>query len=102
MAAWRDESDKSNGAATLRQAKSAPAKSSVGPRGGFANTIQDLIVTGFGIVTSGLTALILALVESKFGLALYSFMWWFVIPVGALLSGFAAAKGSSLKRRDAS
>jgi hypothetical protein len=44
-------------------------------RAGLGKTIQDLIVTGFGIVTSVLTALILALVESKLGFALYSFMW---------------------------
>ncbi|MBV9227030.1 MAG: hypothetical protein JOY85_23590 [Acidobacteriaceae bacterium] len=40
-----------------------------------------------------MTALLLALIEFKFGIALYSFMWWFVIPVGALLAGFAAASG---------
>lgn len=60
---------------------------------GLGKTVQDLIVTGFGIVTSSLTALILALVETKLGFAFYSFMWWFVIPVGAVLSGFAAASG---------
>lgn len=60
---------------------------------GLGRTVQDLIVTGFGIVTSSLTALILALVETKLGFAFYSFMWWLVIPVGALLSGFAAASG---------
>jgi hypothetical protein len=56
-------------------------------------TMQDFLVIGFGIGTSVLTALILALVETKLGFALYSFMWWFVIPAGALISGFAAASG---------
>lgn len=60
---------------------------------GLGRTTQDLIVTGFGIVTSSLTALILALVETKLNFAFYSFMWWFVIPGGALLSGFAGACG---------
>jgi hypothetical protein len=56
-------------------------------------TIQDLIVTGFGMITSVLTAIVLAASETKFSIALYSFTLWFVIPVGALLSGFAAASG---------
>ncbi len=58
-----------------------------------AKTIRDLIVTAFVIVTSSVTALILALVESNSGFAFYSLMLWFVIPAGALLSGFAAASG---------
>jgi hypothetical protein len=69
--------------------QSAPIKGGVG----LGRTVQDFLVTGFGIATSSLTALILAFVESKLGFSFYSFMWWFVIPVGALLSGFAAASG---------
>jgi hypothetical protein len=37
--------------------------------------------------------LTLALAETKLGFAFYSFTWLFVIPVGALLSGFVAASG---------
>jgi hypothetical protein len=54
---------------------------------------QDLIVGLCGFVTSLLTAVILWWVEAKFGLALYTWMFWFVIPVGALLAGFAGASG---------
>jgi hypothetical protein len=56
-------------------------------------TIQDFVVTGCGMASSVLTALVLALIETKFGIALYSFMWWFVIPIGAIAAGFAAATG---------
>jgi hypothetical protein len=77
------------------------SSSSQQPQKGFGvgRTTQDLIVTAFGIVTSSITALILALVETKVGFAFYSFMWWFVIPVGALLSGFAGASGYYLGAR---
>lgn len=61
--------------------------------GSAKRTTQDLIVTAFGLVTSSLTALILALVESKLDFALYSLTFWFVIPIGALLSGFVGAGG---------
>src|SRR5581483_11374249 len=56
-------------------------------------TGQDLLVTAFGLATSALTAAILELLETKLGIAFYSLMYWFVIPGGALCSGFAAASG---------
>jgi len=56
-------------------------------------TGEDLLVAGCGLVTSVLTAFILWIIEQKFGLALYTWMYWFVIPAGALLSGFAGASG---------
>ena len=55
--------------------------------------VQDLIVSGFGMATSVMTAIILAIIETKLNFAFYSITWWFVIPVGALLSGVAAASG---------
>src|SRR4051812_24794644 len=61
-------------------------------RAGRSRTFQDFLVTGCGILTSILTALILALIE-RWGLAVYSFTVWFVIPVGAMLAGLAAASG---------
>lgn len=54
---------------------------------------RDLAVGLCGFVTSLITALILWWVEVKFGFAFYTWMWWFVIPVGALLAGFAGASG---------
>jgi hypothetical protein len=33
------------------------------------------------------------LVEQRFGFSFYSWTFWFVIPAGALLSGFAGASG---------
>lgn len=57
------------------------------------HTIQDLIVTAFGFVASMLTAVVLLLVEEHLGFAFYSLMILFVIPVGAILSGFVAAGG---------
>jgi len=56
-------------------------------------TAPDLLVGLCGFVTSLLTAAILWWVEVQFGFAFYTWMFWFVIPVGALLSGFAGASG---------
>ncbi len=55
--------------------------------------IQDLLVTAIAGVTSLLTAIILVVVEQKFNFAFYSYMWWFVIPIGAIGSGYVAASG---------
>jgi hypothetical protein len=60
---------------------------------GGKRSAEDFIVGGCGFVTCVVTALILWLVEQRFGFSLYSWMFWFVIPVGALLSGFAGASG---------
>ncbi len=46
-----------------------------------------------GLVTSVATAVILWWVSTNFGFAFYTWMLWFVVPVGALLSGFAGASG---------
>lgn len=47
----------------------------------------------WGCAASSPTAVILWWVEARFGFALYTWMFWFVIPVGALLAGFAGASG---------
>jgi hypothetical protein len=47
----------------------------------------------FGVVTSAITASILVFVELRFGWALYSFTFWFVIPAGAIGAGFIASSG---------
>ena len=54
---------------------------------------EDLLVGLCGFVTSLMTAIILWWVERRFGFAFYSWMFWFIVPVGALLSGFAGASG---------
>jgi hypothetical protein len=56
-------------------------------------TSKNLLVGLCGFATSILTAFILWWVEVQFGFAFYTWMFWFVIPIGALLSGFAGASG---------
>lgn len=56
-------------------------------------TAEDLLVGLCGFVTSLITAVILWWVELGFGFAFYSWTFWFIVPVGALLSGFASASG---------
>lgn len=53
----------------------------------------DLLIGACGFVTSLITALILWWVEGRFGFAFYTWTFWLVVPVGALLSGFAGASG---------
>jgi hypothetical protein len=57
------------------------------------NTGQDLLVGLCGFVTSLVTAVILWWAERAFGFAFYSLMFWFIVPVGALVSGCAGASG---------
>jgi hypothetical protein len=65
------------------------------PGGGssLSRTGEDLLVSLCGFATSLLTALILWSVEFRLGFAFYTWMFWFVVPVGALLAGLAAASG---------
>lgn len=59
-----------------------------------SNAKDYSLVLGFcGLVTSLLTALFLWWIEREFQLAFYTWMFWFVIPIGAMLSGFAGASG---------
>jgi hypothetical protein len=55
--------------------------------------LKDLIVTVFGGCTSILTALILFVADGFFGVSLYGFTVFFIVPVGAMISGFVAALG---------
>ena len=57
------------------------------------STSQDVLVGFAGLATSLVTALILWRMELALDFAFYSWMFWFVIPVGAILSGFAGASG---------
>ena len=52
---------------------------------------SDLLVTAIGALTSVLTALILSGIEHFFDFSLYTWSFWFIVPIGAILSGFAAA-----------
>ena len=61
--------------------------------------LQDFAVAAIGAVTSLVTATILVAVERLTGFSFYTFAFWFVIPVGAILSGFAAATGYYLGAR---
>lgn len=54
---------------------------------------KQILVAAFGFSTALLTGVVLGYVEIEFGFAFYSWMFWFVIPVGAILSGFGAASG---------
>ena len=54
---------------------------------------KDLLVTVLGVGSTLIVAGVLGFIEVKFGWALYSFMFFFIIPVGAGFAGFAAASG---------
>jgi len=54
---------------------------------------QNFLVTLCGAVSSVLTALLLSWLEMRWRFSFYSYMLWFVIPVGAICSGFVAAGG---------
>lgn len=56
-------------------------------------TDKQVLVAAFGGTTSLLTGVILGLIEVYTGYAIYSWMFWFVIPAGAFLAGFGAASG---------
>ena len=54
---------------------------------------KQILVAIFGISTSLLTGIFLGVIEVSTGYAIYSFMLWFILPVGALLAGLGAASG---------
>lgn len=54
---------------------------------------KQILVAAFGITTALLTGIALGYLEVESGFAFYSWMFLFVIPVGAVLSGFGAASG---------
>jgi hypothetical protein len=59
----------------------------------YRKTVEDLLVGLCGFVTSLITAVILWWLERALGFAFYTWMFWFIIPVGAGLAGFAGASG---------
>jgi len=54
---------------------------------------QDFLVSGFGALTSIVTAAILVAIDVGFDFSIYSWMLWFVIPAGAIGCGLVAASG---------
>ncbi len=54
---------------------------------------RHFLIAVMGVGSSALTGVVLGLIEAWTGFALYSLMFWFIIPVGAILAGFAAASG---------
>lgn len=57
------------------------------------STHKDLLVSALGVGSTLIVAGILGFIEVKFGWALYSYMFFFIIPVGAGMAGFVAASG---------
>jgi hypothetical protein len=60
---------------------------------GNSDVVKDLLITAAGVTTTALTAWLLWFLEQRFQFALYSWNFWFVIPVGAMASGAVAASG---------
>lgn len=56
-------------------------------------TDKQLMIAAMGIGSAALTGGVLGLIEAWTGFALYSLMFWFIVPVGAFLAGFGAASG---------
>jgi hypothetical protein len=61
--------------------------------------VRGVIVTLFGIATTALTAIGLVYLELRYDCAIYGFVYGFVIPFGAMLSGCLAASGYYLGSR---
>ena len=62
-------------------------------------SVQHPLVILSGLVTSFLTACLLSWIEVRWGHALYSFTFWFVIPIGAICVGMMAATGFMIAAR---
>jgi len=59
------------------------------------NTIKmrDMLTPVFGVSWSIIIGVIVGIIQVKTGFAFYSLMLWFVIPIGAFLTGFIASGG---------
>ena len=55
--------------------------------------VKSLGVSGFGLVTSLATAVAVTAVANMTTFNVFTFSIWLIVPVGALLTGFAAASG---------
>ncbi len=61
--------------------------------------VRALIVTLCGVATTALTAIGLVYLELNYDCAIYGFVYGFVLPFGAILSGMVAASGYFLGSR---
>lgn len=55
--------------------------------------LEDWAVTFLGAFTSVLTALTVVIIQNIFGINIFTLSVWLLVPVGAVLTGFAAASG---------
>jgi hypothetical protein len=55
--------------------------------------LENIVISACGAATSLLTALLLFGIDRFFGFSFYTWIFWFVIPAGALLSGLIASTG---------
>lgn len=74
---------------------SAPAPAPAAPprRTGKPSFMEDMIVTAFGFATSTGVAWLSWWMAANWDFAIYTWMMWFVVPIGAVACGFAAATG---------
>ncbi len=59
----------------------------------FVQPNRQLFVSIAGITTAVLTGIVLGLIEVYTGYAIYSFTFWFIVPVGSFLAGLGSAAG---------
>lgn len=78
-------------ATTLRT--SVPPSPSRERRKGDPTWWEDLVVTGFGFASSTAVAWLSWLLAAKLNFAVYTWMFWFVVPAGVIICGMAAASG---------
>ena len=80
----------------MSEASSPPevvSSSSVAKPKGKPTFMEDMIVTGFGFATSSAVAYGCWAAEHYGQVAVYTWMWNFIIPAGAILCGLVAATG---------
>jgi len=58
-----------------------------------STTGKELGTSLLGIITTIITVGACSWIEINWNLLIYSFMFWFIIPVGAVGAGFVAASG---------
>lgn len=63
------------------------------------NFPKSTLVTVIGLITSYCVAWLMALVYGKLGFAIYSFTFFFIIPLGAAIAGMVAAFGYYIAAR---
>ncbi|MGV3658893.1 MAG: hypothetical protein ACO1TE_01875 [Prosthecobacter sp.] len=77
----------------------APPPTAPPKRTGKPSFMEDMIVTAFGFATSTGVAWLSWWMAAHWDFAIYTWMFWFVVPMGAVGCGFAAATGYWLGAR---